>query len=222
MSGIGDYLGVMIKTTTQAGRRSNKASARAQNAQALVSSRIGTMKTTKADVSKATAKTEKASVITWKEGKHGYRLFRAVDSTEYSVRQGEFTIAGIRGLEFAQSETSAKGTDIALFTNGKGICGIRGKLNNDKKSLQAGLFIIRLDNRKDVRLFASESALMAHINKDGMRGTKNSRDIRGNVLIAGIGVGMAYGMAVTSKGKLVRLEDSHSGKDRGGRFSYTW
>lgn len=162
------------------------------------------------------------SAITWAEGKHGYRIFRGIDATEYSVRQGEFNIAGIRSLEFAQSETSAKGTDVAIFTNGKGICGIRGKLANDKKSLQAGLFIIRLDGRKDVRLFASESALVAHINKDGVRGTKNSADKRGNRLVAGIGVGMAYGFAVTSKGKLVRIEDSNSGKDRGGRFAYTW
>ena len=121
---------------------------------------------------------------TWESAVQLYRAWKSADLASYRA-QGEFTLCAMRGGKYRIAEKSAAGKAIALWSAKQGWATLRGQLAADKKSIQAGLFVLSLDGLKNLRIFADETALAKFISGEGQDGEKFHANFKGMKVLAG-------------------------------------
>ena len=165
-----------------------------------------------------TAVDKKASVIAWQTGVQLYRAFKSIDLAHYDCAwQGELTVCGARGGEFAEIEkANCKGSQF-LVRNGKlGAVTMRGVLVDNGNAFQAGKFALRVVKGDNV--FNSLKELVAFVAKEGEKGELLHKAFAGCQALIGTKISF-----VVRNGKLARFERNTAGKDgddlRGSRYN---
>jgi hypothetical protein len=160
------------------------------------------------------------SKINWIAGVQGYRNFKATDQIAYE-KQGQHQICAIRKLTFCKADKSVYGTDVASGIAAQGTWSIIGKLAKDKKSIQAGYFILNLADQKQVQTFTSESAFAkarfngkgtVNVNNKGQLDINGDKSVNVKTFIFADCKKMQYGYFLFA-GKILRNEFRGIGKD---------
>jgi hypothetical protein len=140
-----------------------------------------------------------------------YTAFKKIDIEAYKKEQAELTTCAIRGGVVADfGTTSASGKKAFMMREGctygrATMLGTIETVGNDR-FMRSGRFGLKLE--KSDLLFGSFGELVAYVRKAG-KAVKGER-VDGQTFIHALGVGDAYGWAITGKGGLIRLENNSS------------
>lgn len=164
-------------------------------------------------VKKANVKAKKAAkaakVKGFKAVSRIYAAFGEIDKEAYHGIQGELTLANLRKGEVKRIDARLLGNDCAIIRGKYGIGAIVGKLVtiDGCKAIQSGHFALKLDGLK-IEWQGAYSTLAKWLTNKGTAHKGQRKD--GKKFTRAIGIGEAYGLAIDSNGKVIRLEDNTS------------